>query len=392
MIERHSVPRRGCRTPAGCRALAAAIALAAYTAGADVVPEEIRTRNLPPATPSRVYVTDVTIGHIVDGRIHIVDADKSAYQGMVSTALAGQTALAPDRSEIYVATTYFSKLNRGERVDQVDVYDAATLALKAEIAIPPRHAQALPYRGTLRASSDGRWLFVQNATPATSVSIVDLKARKFVAETALPGCWIILPVPSAPNRFVTLCGDGTMEAVTVDADGKTSITRSAKFFDPDHDALFVSGEAIGDRYHFVSYRGNVYVANVATDPPTVEAPWPLVSAAEAKAGWRPGGYQPVALHDKSGRIYVGMHPKGKEGSHKSPAKEIWAFDTASKKRIDRVPGHHATVIAASRGDAPRVFAYSTDKSSLAVFDASGKLKHLKTASPFGELATQLDVQ
>jgi methylamine dehydrogenase heavy chain len=100
----------------------------------------------------------------------------------------------------------------------------------------------------------------------------------------------------------------------------------------------------------------------------------------------------VALHDKSGRIFVGMHPKGKEGSHKLAAKEIWAFDPTSKKRVSRAPGHHATVIAVSRGDAPKLFAYSTDNSILSVFDATGKLKHLKTAGPFAEFATQLDVQ
>ena len=123
-----------------------------------------------------------------------------------------------------------------------------------------------------------------------------------------------------------------------------------------------------------------------------ETPWSLVTAAEAKAGWRPGGYQPVALHDKSGRLFVGMHAKGKEGSHKNPAQEIWAIDQASKKRVARAAGHHATVVAVSQGDAPRVFAYATDKSTMAVYDAAGKLKHIKTAGPFAEFATQLDVQ
>ena len=134
---------------------AIATACAAATAGAQIPPEQVSTRSLPPAGNARLYVTDVAINHIVDGKILIVDASKSAYLGTVSTAMAGQTTLAPDRSEIYVATTYFTKLNRGERQDQVDVYDAATLALKAEITIPPKHAQALPYRGTLRTSSDG---------------------------------------------------------------------------------------------------------------------------------------------------------------------------------------------------------------------------------------------
>ena len=54
--------------------------------------------------------------------------------------------------------------------------------------------------------------------------------------------------------------------------------------------------------------------------------WSLVSAAERKKGWRPGGYQVLALHEGSGRMYVAMHEGGAEGSHKSPAKEIWGFD------------------------------------------------------------------
>lgn len=48
-----------------------------------------------------------------------------------------QTTLAPDRSEIYAVVTYFSKLNRGERHEEINVFDAATLKLKAEIPIPP---------------------------------------------------------------------------------------------------------------------------------------------------------------------------------------------------------------------------------------------------------------
>ena len=371
---------------------AIATACAAATAGAQIPPEQVSTRSLPPAGNARLYVTDVAINHIVDGKILIVDASKSAYLGTVSTAMAGQTTLAPDRSEIYVATTYFTKLNRGERQDQVDVYDAATLALKAEITIPPKHAQALPYRGTLRTSSDGRWLFVQNATPSTSVSIVDLKARKFVAEVPLPGCWIILPVASAPNRFATLCGDGTMETVTIDAEGKPGqINRSARFFDPDADPLFVSSEAIGDRYHFVSFRGNVVVANVGTDPPTFESPWPLVAPADAKGGWRPGGYQPMTLHAASGRLYVGMHPRGREGSHKEPAQEIWAFDLATRKRVARAPGSMSIALAASREGPPRVFTLDGSEPGIVVYDASRGLKIASRMDGVGETPTQLEV-
>lgn len=372
---------------------AGAIIVAASHAHAEVPIDKITVANLPPATPYRLYLSDMAISHFVDSKLMIIDGETLGVLGHVALGMTGHATLTPDRSELLVSTAYMTKLNRGERIGQMDVYDATTLKLKAEISVPPKHAQSMPYRGSIRTSADGRFVMMQNATPASSVTVVDRIAGKFVAEVATPGCWMIYVPQSVSDRFSTLCGDGTMLTVKLDAEGKPlERKKSAKFFDADDDALFTSGAQLDDSYTFVSFKGNVQTVNVAGDSAVADAPWPLVTAAEAKAGWRPGGYQPLALHDKSGRIYVGMHPKGKEGSHKSPAKEIWAFDLASKKRVARAPGHHATVIAASRGDAPRVFAYSTDKSTLAVFDGGGKLKHLKTAGPFAEFATQMDVQ
>jgi methylamine dehydrogenase heavy chain len=45
-----------------------------------------------------------------------------------------------------------------------------------------------------------------------------------------------------------------------------------------------------------------------------------------------------------------MHDKGFEGSHKTPAKEIWTVDLASKKRVARTPGNNAIALAVSQGD------------------------------------------
>lgn len=371
----------------------AIIAAASCNVHADVPVDKITVLNLPPATPYRLYLSDMAISHFVDSKLMIIDGESLNVVGHVALGMTGHVTLTPDRSELLVSTAYMTKLNRGERIGQMDVYDATTLKLKAEISVPPKHSQSMPYRGKIRTSADGRLVFMQNATPASSVTVVDRIAGKFVAEIATPGCWMIYVPQSVSDRFSTLCGDGTMLTVTVDAEGKPlERKKSAKFFDADDDALFTSGAQLGDNYTFVSFKANVQTVNVAGDTAIAETPWPLVTVAEAKAGWRPGGYQPVALHDTSGRIYVAMHPKGKEGSHKSPAKEIWAFDSASKKRVARVPGHHSTLVAVSRGDAPKLYGYSTEKSTLSVFDATGKLKHLKTAGPFGELATQLDVQ
>ncbi len=326
----------------------------------------------------------------MDGRLNVIDGDALKLQGMVATGFAGLPALAPDRSELYVATTYYTRLNHGERVDVVDIYDLATLAHKGEIAIPPKHAMALPYHGVIRTSADGKLLFVQNATPAQSVSVVDLGTRRFVAEIQTPGCWIILPSQSYAPRFTTLCGDGTLLTVTLESDGSPkSMKRSARFFDPDADPLFVHAENVGDRYVFVSFRGRVHAANVGGEVATFEEPWSLVTPAEARQGWRPGGYQPLALHERSGKLYVAMHPRGAEGSHKNPAQEIWAFDLAAKKRVARVPGSNAIAIAASRDETPKLYAIDGVKMALVVYDTAPKLVQRRRMEGVAEAGTLL---
>lgn len=373
--------------------IGAVMASASCCALAEVPIDKIGVLNLPPANPYRLYLSDLAISHFVDSKLMIIDGESLQVVGHVATGMAGHSTLTPDRSEILVSTAYFTKLNRGERIGELDVYDATSLKLKAEISVPPKHSQSFAYRGKIRTSADGRLVFMQNATPASSITVVDRVAGKFVAEVTTPGCWMVYVPQTVSDRFSTLCGDGTMLTVKLDAEGKVlDRKKSARFFDPDEDALFTSGAQLDDNYIFVSFKGNVQPVNVGGDVAVADAPWSLVTAAQAKAGWRPGGYQPLAVHDRSGRIYVGMHAKGKEGSHKNAAQEIWAFDPVTKKRIGRAPGHHSTLVAVTRGDAPKVYGYSTDKSTMAVYDAKEKLKHLKTAGPFGELATQLDVQ
>ena len=372
--------------------IAAGMLLLAPAFGADVPPEQVSVAKLAPATPYRVYLTDFAINHVVDGRLYVIDGDALKLEGMVATGFAGLPTLSPDRSELYVATTYYPRLSRGERTDVVDIYDAATLAWKTEIVIPPKHAQALPYRGVIRPSADGRLLFVQNATPASSITVVDVKARKFLAEVPTPGCWIVLPAASVASRFSTLCGDGTLLTVTLDDEGKPrSQKRSEKFFDPDADPLFVQAESIGDRYFFLSFTGMVHSANLGGEQASFESPWPLVTGAEARGGWRPGGYQPLALHERSGRIFVAMHAKGKEGSHKDPAKEIWAFDLAKNERIARAPGHNAVAIAVSRNEQPRLFAIDGLKMGLAVYDADRKLVFKRRMENVAEVGTLLEM-
>ena len=354
--------------------------------------ETLSVAKMPAPTPHRIYISDVTINNIVDGRLHVIDGDALKYLGVVSIGYAGNVALSVDRKELYAATTYYSRLSRGERSDVVDIHDPQTLEHIGEIAIPPRHAQALPYKGLTKPSSDGRWLFVQNATPISSVTVVDLKARNFAAEIPTPGCWIVIPSQTAGNRFSTLCGDGTLQTITLNDNGSfKSRNRSARFFDPDEDPVFVQTDNIGDRHFFVSFKGQVHTADLSGDEPRLEPPWALVVGDDARKAWRPSGYQLIAIHRKTGRMFVALHAGGKEGSHKDPAKEIWVFDLEQKKRVARLPGHNAIAITVSQTDAPKLFAIDGMKMGLVVFDAGAKPRFLKRMEQIGDSATLMEL-
>ena len=150
--------------------------LATPAAQAELQPETITVETLPPGGPDRLYLMDMAFEHMIDARIAVVDGADLRYIGTM--APVGLQTLSPDRAEVYSVATYYTKLNRGDRTDQVDVYDAHTLQLLAEIPVPAKRAQSLPYQELLRTTADGRFLLLQNATPATSVTVVDRKSTR----------------------------------------------------------------------------------------------------------------------------------------------------------------------------------------------------------------------
>lgn len=385
------------RMPSILVAVAAAWCLAA-PAAAQLATEALAVAKLPPPDEHRLYVSDITIQHIVDNRLHVLDGASGRYLGQFATGYAGQSVLSRDRKELYVTTSYYARLSRGARSDVVEIHDPTTLDLVAEIPIPPRRAQALPYEGLVRSSVDGRWLFVQNVTPATSVTVVDLKARKFAAEIPNPGCWAIIPSETAADRFSTICGDGTLQTMVLAADGSlASSTRSEPFFDADVDPIFVQSQflgatgAAGDRHALVSFRGKVHVVDLSQETARIEPAWSLVGAADARRGWRPGGYQLFAVHRGQHRMYIGMHKGGAEGSHKNPAEEIWVVDLRKRERVARLPGHMAVAMVVSQTPKPTLYGLDAVAMAIARFDAGAKPRFVGRIEGVAESATMLEL-
>ena len=316
--------------------------------------EEITVEKIP-SDASKVYLADIAINHIVDGRLYILNADDLKFLGMIGTGFGGTIYLPHGKTEILVATTYYSKLTRGERLDLLEVYDASTLDLKDEIELPNTRAQALNYRPLMQGSADDRFVFIQNATPATTITVVDLNAKEATAELSNDGCYGTYPAAGDPLRFSTICGDGTFGTYRLAADGRSAERKaSAKLFDADKDALFLHAERDGDNWLFVSFGGTVH--RIKLEGETAELVETFALNAGVEGDWRPGGYQPIAYHPGSGVLFVLMHSAGGEGSHKNPAEEIWAFDVREKKLLSRSPTKPATSLTVATAETPALFA------------------------------------
>lgn len=364
----------------------AASAATQRPAPAELPAETLTVGSVPAGATERVYVADVALSHIADGRIRVFDARSGRFLGMISTGYIGNFALSAKSDELYVATTYLSRSWRGERADVLEVHDTANLAFKYEVVLPTKRAQALNYRGLVRTSGNGRFVLVQNATPATSITVVDLEQRKVVSEVPTPGCWGILPAAGHASRFSMLCGDGKVTTVTLDEQGQVADRQaSAKLFDADADAWFHHAEQVGDRYWFVSFKGTLTELDLGGAVAEVKSTRALVDAVGQRAGWRPGGYQNFAV-DPAGRwLVLAMHDKGREGSHKRPAKQLWIVDLASGRRVATAPGHGAVSLTFSR-NGQRLHALDGETAALRSWQWSDKGvgKPLATVKRAGE--------
>jgi len=380
--------------PASLRLLPSLVlaALLATAAQAQLAVETLRVEPLQPADAQRIYLSDPTMPHLVDGRVYVIDGAGMRYLGMVGSGYAATSVLSPDRKTLYVATTYLSRLQRGTRTDVVEAYDTGDLTLRYEIEIPPKHAQSLPMKALSAVTPDGRFLLVQNSTPATSVTVVDLQQRRVASEPANPGCYGAIPWPSNARRFTTVCGDGTLATFDLDADGKAQEPAISKpFFDPDRDPVFMHYELLGDELVMVSYHGAVYTARLAGAAPELRAPWSFVDAAARKQRWAPGGYALFAIDPDTRRLYVGMHDRQAEGSHKTPAKELWVIDLEAKKRVARLPGDMALSMAMSRGTPRQLYLLNAENRLVRIDPAAPGSARRKRSDPFGETPIYLEM-
>ena len=257
--------------------------------------------DLPVETTGGVAVLPARLGphwawaaDVVQRRIALVDLESGRTLGVIDGGFGVPSGLFPSqRREIYLPETHYSRGSRGERTDVVTIYDAASLAAVAEVRIPP-----------------GRAI---NALSSVNAALSD------------------------DERFAMLCADGALLTVSLDPAGhEAGRQRSQPFFDPIQDPVTEKAVRHGDSWLFVSFEGLVLPVDVSGPTPSFGERWSLLDSTDRKDGWRIGGQQHLALHEPTGRLYSLVHQGGPD-THKQSGTELWVYDLAARRRVQRIP-------------------------------------------------------
>jgi len=332
---------------------------------------------LPKPHPHRIYVVEPVFPHLVQSKVWIIDGDKQDIVGTLVGGYMSNFALAPDHSQLFVADTYWSLGWRGQRSDLVTFYDPQTLNVTADVMLPKGRFLVVTKKQNADITPDGRYVLSYNLAPATSVSVIDVREKKYKGEVEVPGCGLIFP--SAANRFSSVCSDGTLATVQFDASLKAKLNRDGPFFDAENDPVFEHSAFDKKRnvVHFISYDGDVISADLSKEKPTFQPKWSLLGAEDKAQHWRPGGWQMSAVHADSNRLFVLMH-EGPKWTHKQAGHEVWVFDLNTHKRISRIQlKDHAISVAVSPDAKPQLYTL-TEKPSLITYDA-------QSGEPVGEI-------
>jgi methylamine dehydrogenase heavy chain len=251
--------------------------LCASVAFAELQPEPIGViKSLPETWPAHwIIAHDAAFFHMSDGKFIVLDADSDdpwqRFKGFFNASFIGVFVQAKTRPEMYVAETFRSRGTRGQRTDVLTIFSKNNLEPVGEVVIPPKRSSNMPTEYNLQLVDDEKLALIYNFTPAQSVSVVDVVAREYLAEIPIPGCALVFPM--AGRAFASICGDGSLLAVTMgDAGQQVSSSRTERFFDVENDPLMEKPPMHDGVVYFPSFLGNIYPVDLNGPTPVVGEP------------------------------------------------------------------------------------------------------------------------
>ena len=353
-------------------AAALAVGLSASAAAAqDPIEPETLTVESEIAPGDNIFVVSTNWGGA--GAVSIFSQDDLSYKGDFSTGMNAQMFIGSEGKVGYAASAFPERIMYGPIKAYLQTFDVSTLKTEDEVEIPNKFAQTMAQATALQVTSDGKWALVQNATPATSVSVVDLKSGKVRSEIPVPGCWGIYP-SADPAKFSSLCGNGTMLTIKLKSNGKLAGQKySEDIFDVDSEPLFAHPQRVGDNLIFTSFDGKFFEVSDAGDAAELVGKWSYTEGVEGD--WAPGGYEVMAYYEPGGVMFVPMHSGATNGSHKDGSEELWAIDMKEKKILYRSTAEHLTHIAVTQDETPVLFGSNAHAGGLFRYEIDPEAKY-----------------
>ncbi|KAB6716479.1 hypothetical protein C8029_08660 [Roseobacter sp. TSBP12] len=298
--------------------------------------------------------------------IKVYGADDLAFKGTMAAGLQAHSAISRDGQTAYYASNFQARMVRGPRTDVLTVFDIPTLSVREEIVLPTQIAQYTTNQSLTRLSADERFLFIQNSTPATSVTVVDLAASSFAVEVPTPGCFGIYPTLEG-SGFSTICADGAFMSVTLDETGKTFTTsRSTPVFDPNKDPLYLTFDRYEGDLYFITYSGAI--VHLSDEGGTVKLVETIPSFG-ADLNWAPGGYNPFTINEAHGVLFMAMKEIEEPGAHYHASSEIWAYDLKARKLLFRSQGKGLSSVFVSDAETPLLYSLSLQEDEIVLYEA-----------------------
>ncbi|MEZ5920028.1 MAG: amine dehydrogenase large subunit [Parvularculaceae bacterium] len=337
---------------------------------------------------SYVFINDPNFFGIESGKIVIADvgAENRQYKGTMTAAQFGFFAEGKVRPELYVIETFYSRGERGERTDVLTIYDKQTLSVTGEIVLPgAKRAQILTEIGAFQLSADERFAYVYNFTPAASVTVVDLVARKVVTDIDIPGCTHAFALKA--GGFASLCGNGAATSTMLDENGKKAGQKmSAPFVDIDNSPMFTRPAIIDNVAYFPTYDGRMQPVDFSGSEAVPGESWeiepapvveksgffkklPLVGKGGKSAKRLPSGWQ-LMSKDDAGRLYVIMRKTETIDDHDFGGDVVYVIDPVSHDIVNKLKLRgESQIIEVTKGDDPYLVAVNLD-STIDVFKAN----------------------
>lgn len=340
--------------------------LAVHADDASFVPETVSVKTRMSPGPNVV----VNQMGMASSTLYIYSARDLTLKGSVSGGGWGLSTLSRDGNTAYMASSFFSRITYGTGEDVLQIFDVPTNTVKKEIRLPFKITQYTPDAAQLRLSADEKFIYVQNATPATSVTVVDLVNDKVLQEIPQPGCYGIYPTLQG-HGFSTICTDGSFMTFTLGADGSTFTSRrSEKIFDVDSDPIYLASARAGGDLLFISYNANIYrLSDQGGAIRTVS----VTSLTRGIPGnWGTSGYGVLGYNAADNVLFVPMYPNHHEGTHHRGGKQIWAYDLTRRTLLSRSPVDDISTIAVSSGEKPVLYGLNIDKNLIEEYAADKK--------------------